>query len=224
LFNTIMSTPTPTIAVVPLDVAWVLLTGINIAAIQIGFTLLEVGATQSKHVKSIIMKNLCDFSFGAVIWHVFAFGLFTGDHPFAAGPNAYFFLSDPSMFAFSFQQFGFGGATVSIVSGAILGRGKFEQYIIFSMFLIGLIYPVVAHWAWMPNGWLKAEFNFKDFAGSGVVHMVGGSASLVYAILCGPREGRFWRPVIGEKASGKYGAVQIRELRGHSPALSAVGV
>jgi len=171
---------------------WLIVTGIGILTMQIGFALLETGAIGSKNIKGTLLKNISDNSIGAVVWLTFGWGLFSGNNnAFASGDGATFINNhNPSEYARMFQQFGFAATATTLVSGAILGRCRFSVYLLFSMFMTGIFYPIQAHWAWSPQGWL-AQLGFLDFAGGAVVHVFGGTAALAGAIICGPRYGRF---------------------------------
>jgi len=139
--------------------------------------------------------------------------------------DPYEYAPTPQSFAFWFFQWTFAATTATIVSGAVAERCQFKAYLIYSFFLTGFIYPIVVHWVWSGQGWLSSFFDESltpgqtnlysgmiDFAGSGVVHMTGGTAALWGSVFLGPRIGRF-------DADGN-----VMELQGHSASLAALGV
>lgn len=194
---------------VNLDNAFVLVAAILVIFMQAGFALVEAGLTRAKNVANIMMKNLMDFCAGVIaffaVGYAFAFGagngfigwkgFFLGDGAFSAGK-----LTLPVTFIF---QAAFAATAATIVSGAMAERTKFKSYFIYSFVISALIYPVVVHWIW-GGGWLsKLSTPFHDFAGSTVVHMVGGVAALMGTLILGPRIGK-----IG--SDGKVRAIPFR--------------
>lgn len=200
-----------------IDMIWVSYTAIGILSLQMGFAMLEAGTVQAKNVKSVLMKNLTDTVFGAVSWWVLGYGIYKGDGEFISGEPYLFFITDAYVLNFPefVQQYGFAATAVTIVSGSVLSRIRFETYVLFSVCFVPLVYSVAAHISWGDNGWLGA-LGFQDFAGSGVVHMVGGVAGLLGAILVGPRTGRFYAD--DEEAPGV-----VRKILPHSTALIVLG-
>ena len=185
-----------------LDAGWTIIAGVLVFFMQAGFSLLESGMVRKKNTLNIIMKNIIDVSVGAVGWWLLGYGIafgesgelfgnkVTGTSKFAMLHKDLKTDSDGSfLYAFWFFQFTFCATAATIVSGAMAERAKVEGYIVFSLVMSVLIYPVVVHWTW-GGGWLSEE-GYSDFAGSGVVHMTGGIAALVGAIVLGPRIGRF---------------------------------
>jgi Amt family ammonium transporter len=195
---------------------WVLVAAALVFFMQAGFAMVETGFTRAKNAGNIIMKNLMDFSLGTPIFWLLGFGIM-----FGAG-NGFFGVLDPMvkgeyalpdgvpLSAFLIFQTVFCATAATIVSGAMAERTKFSSYCIYSMVISGLIYPVSGHWIW-GGGWL-AELGFHDFAGSTVVHMVGGVSALVGAKILGPRIGKYDK-------NGKSKAIP-----GHSITLGALGV
>jgi Amt family ammonium transporter len=185
-----------------LDQAWLMLTAFMVFFMQAGFAMVEAGFVRSKNTINILMKNILDGCVGAIsFWAVgfaFAYGV---DSEGSAGSfigTHNFFLHGYSDYAFWIFQFAFAATAATIVSGAMAERTKFQAYLFYSVFISAIIYPVVVHWAWDGNGWLSAFADdpigtngYIDFAGSGVVHMVGGFAGLMGAIVVGPRIGKF---------------------------------
>ncbi len=168
---------------------WIVVAGILVMFMQPGFMLVETGFTRSKNSVNIVMKNFMDFSVGAITYWAFGFGLAYGGIS-VGGFLAYgsFFLEGDSINYFF--QVVFAATAATIVSGAVAERTKFSAYLFFQPFICGVIYPIVTHWVWSGQGWLS-ELGFIDFAGSGVVHMVGGFAALAGIQIVGPRIGKY---------------------------------
>jgi len=197
---------------------WVLLAAALVFFMQAGFAMVEAGFTRAKNAGNICMKNLMDFSIGTATFWLLGFGLMFG------GSNALIGIFDPMVKgaydsilplgvplpAFLIFQTVFCATAATIVSGAMAERTKFITYCIYSIFISAIIYPVSGHWIW-GGGWL-AQLGFHDFAGSTVVHMVGGVCGLVGAKMIGPRIGKY-------TSKGKSKAIL-----GHSLPLGALGV
>lgn len=201
-----------------IDTIWVLLSAFLVFFMQAGFAMVEAGFTRAKNAGNIIMKNLMDFACGSIIYWAVGFaimfgvtqsGVVGGSGFFVKGEFAHLGLEIP-LAAFLIFQTVFAATAATIVSGAMAERTKFIAYLIYSVVISALIYPVVGHWAW-GGGWL-AGLGFIDFAGSTVVHSVGGWAALVGAAVLGPRIGKFGR-------DGKANAIP-----GHNITLGALGV
>lgn len=199
---------------------WLIVSAALVFFMQAGFALLESGSTQSKNAVNVLMKNLIDFSIATVsfllVGYAFMFGAgtpFIGLSDFALNE---FGGERPDM-AFWFFQLVFAGTAATIVSGAVAERTKFGAYIIFSAVITAIIYPIYGHWVW-GGGWLSdlsflgEGIAFTDFAGSTVVHSVGGWAAFFGAMVVGARMGRF-------DSSGKS-----TPILGHSAPLTALGV
>jgi Amt family ammonium transporter len=171
------------------DSLWIVIAGILVMFMQPGFMLVETGFTRSKNSVNIVMKNFMDFSVGAVSYWAFGFALAYGGTTLG-GFLAYgnFFLEGDSITYFF--QVVFAATAATIVSGAVAERTKFSAYLVFQPFICGVIYPIVTHWVWSGQGWL-GDLGFIDFAGSGVVHMVGGFAALAGVQIVGPRIGKY---------------------------------
>jgi Amt family ammonium transporter len=181
-----------------LDNVFVLLAAVLVIFMQAGFALVEAGLTRAKSVANIMMKNLMDFCAGAVaffaVGYAIAFGTegndFFGSGGWFLGDGAFQYgtLTVPVTFIF---QVAFAATAATIVSGAMAERTKFKSYFVYSLVISGLIYPVVVHWQW-GGGWLsKLSTPFHDFAGSSIVHLTGGVAALMGAIVLGPRIGKY---------------------------------
>jgi len=165
---------------------------------QTGFALLEAGTVRFKNYQNILLKNCMDACIGGLVWwacgYAFAFGNVDGGFI----GKKYFFASGKDMdYTMWFFQYAFACTAATIVSGSLAERVQINTYLLFSFFMTGFIYPVVVAWTW-GGGWLTASdadgvsiWGYKDFAGSGVVHLVGGVSGLVGAIIAGPRLGRF---------------------------------
>ncbi len=192
---------------------WLVIAAALVMFMQAGFALVEAGFTRAKNAANIIMKNLIDFSAGGLMYWAIGFALAYGGTSvggwFAWGEV--FFFDDASRGSEWFFQVVFAATAATIVSGAVAGRVKFISYLIYTPFITGLIYPIVTHWVWDGRGWL-AELGYLDFAGSGVVHMLGGVAALAGVIVIGPRIGKY-------DENGKP-----RVIAGHSLTRGALGV
>ncbi len=182
---------------VNLDNVFVLLSAVLVIFMQAGFALVEAGLTRSKSVANIMMKNLMDFCAGAIafwaVGYAIAFGTgndFVGSKGWFLGDGAFQYgtLTVPVTFVF---QVAFAATAATIVSGAMAERTKFKSYFLYSIVISAVIYPVVVHWNW-GGGWLaQLDTPFHDFAGSTMVHLTGGVAALMGALVLGPRLGRY---------------------------------
>jgi len=204
-----------------LNYVWTILAAILVFFMQAGFALLETGFTRSKNAVNIIMKNFMDVGAGGLAFFAVGFGIMFGTTAGGWFGTDGFFLSgiegqDPTWtWAFFLFQAVFAATAATIVSGAVAERTKFTGYLIFSIIITALIYPVFGSWAWgglfNGSGWLES-LGFIDFAGSTVVHSVGGWAALAGAIVVGARVGKYdkeGKPV---------------HIPGHSLPLAALGV
>lgn len=180
--------------------AFVLANTYLVFVMQAGFAMLCAGSVRSKNCMNILLKNILDACFGApVFWlfgYGFAYGASDGGNDFIG--NDLFGLDDFNDWSGFIFQWAFAAATATIVSGSVAERCSFQGYICYSTYLTGFVYPVVVHWIWAKEGWLSAfnpdplwDTGMIDFAGSGVVHSVGGIAGLCGAAIIGPRHGRF---------------------------------
>mmetsp|Transcript_30946 Transcript_30946/g.40863 ORF Transcript_30946/g.40863 Transcript_30946/m.40863 type:complete len:633 (-) Transcript_30946:37-1935(-) len=195
--------------------AWlfILISAFNIFLMQAGFALLEVGTVRAKNAKSILFKNSLDASISMMIWWLVGFGLAGNGASGQTGHN-FFSITDQNTLCF-IHSYVFAGTTATIVSGGVAERMNFSAYCLFSIIMVGLVYPVLVLWGWSSDGWLNV-LGYKDFAGSGIIHLCGGIAALIGAILLGPRFGRF-------KQDEENGVVEIIDIKGHSPVLSNFG-
>ncbi len=200
---------------------WTLVAAVLVFFMQAGFALVETGFTRAKNAINIMMKNLMDFSVGSIVFWAVGFGLMFGTTTTGWFGTDGFFLSDwvpggdPWVLAFWMFQVVFAATAATIVSGAMAELTKFVGYLIYSVAISAVIYPIFGGWAWGSlfhgGGWL-GKLGFIDFAGSTVVHSVGGWAALAGAIVLGPRLGKY----------GKDGT--IKPILGHSMTLAALGV
>ena len=203
------------------DYLWTLIAAALVFFMQAGFAMVETGFTRAKNAVNIMMKNLMDFSMGSLAFWAVGFGLMFGVTSTGWFGTSCFFLSDfspdgdPWVLAFWMFQTVFAATAATIVSGAMAERTKFIGYLVYSVFVTVLIYPVFGSWAWgslyKGAGWLEG-LGFIDFAGSTVVHSVGGWAALAGAIVLGPRLGKYTK-------DGK-----IKPIMGHNIPLAALGV
>ncbi len=202
------------------DYLWTLIAAFLVFFMQAGFAMVEAGFTRAKNAVNIMMKNLMDFSIGSLGFWALGFGLMFGTTNGLFGTTS-FFLSDfttdkdPWIFAFWMFQTVFAATAATIVSGAMAERTKFVSYMAYSVVISAIIYPVFGSWAWgslyKGSGWLEG-MGFIDFAGSTVVHSVGGWAALAGAMVLGPR-------------IGKYGPDgKAKAIPGHNMTLAALGV
>jgi Amt family ammonium transporter len=200
-----------------LDMIWLFLGAALVFIMQAGFALVETGLTRAKNATNIVMKNLMDFCFGAVVYWAIGWGLmygkdlggFVGGSEFFKGP-----MGDPSFYRDWFFQVVFAATAATIVSGAMAERTQFKSYLIYTCFISAIIYPISGHWIW-GSGWLS-ELGFHDFAGSTVVHSVGGWAALMGAAVLGPR--------IGKYVKTPNGKVSVKSFPGHSIPMAMLGV
>jgi Amt family ammonium transporter len=185
-----------------IDTAWLMIAAMLVFIMQAGFAMVEAGFVRSKNVTNILMKNVLDCSMGALAFWAVGFGLAYGVDSEGSAPKfigfGTFFLDGLDDYATFFFQFAFAATAATIVSGAMAERTKFSAYLFYTIFITAFIYPVVVHWTWDGNGWLSAfaedpigTNGYIDFAGSGIVHMVGGFAGLMGAIVVGPRLGKY---------------------------------
>lgn len=182
-----------------IDLLWVLLCVGQVLLMQAGFCLLESGTSRAKNSINVAIKNLVDFCISALAFWAVGFGLMYGQSVYGWFGESHFILGGdvgPGLLAFFLFQVVFCGTATTIISGAVAERIRFRSYVIVSLFVSAIVYPIFGHWAWggaiegTGAGWL-AELGFIDFAGSTVVHSVGAWVSLASVIIVGPRLGRF---------------------------------
>lgn len=209
---------------------WVLVGAALVFFMQAGFAMVETGFTRAKNAGNIIMKNLMDFAIGTPLYWLTGFGImFAGSgafiggfDPFVRGDYSAILPAGVPLPAYLIFQTVFCATAATIVSGAMAERTKFSMYLIYTIFISVLIYPISGHWTW-GGGWLmngeEGSFmmnlfgtTFHDFAGSTIVHSVGGWIALVGAAILGPRIGKY----------GKDG--KSRAIPGHNLTIAALGV
>ncbi|RJP15304.1 MAG: ammonium transporter [Candidatus Abyssobacteria bacterium SURF_5] len=203
---------------IALNTVWTLMAAFLVFFMQAGFAMVESGFTRAKNAANIMMKNLMDFSAGSLAYWAVGFGLMFGTDRFGLFGTDGFLLSSASpstaegmwQFAFWIFQVVFAATAATIVSGAMAERTKFIGYLLYSVVISAFIYPVVGHWIW-GGGWLS-ERGMLDFAGSTVVHSVGGWSALAGALMLGPRIGKY----------GPNGSVKA--IPGHNIPLASLGV
>ncbi|CAM6115137.1 unnamed protein product [Calypogeia fissa] len=215
---------TSTLAV---DNSYLLFSTYLVFSMQIGFAMLCAGSVRAKNTMNIMMTNLLDAAAGGISFYLFGFGFAFGrssNNNAFIGSNYFALHNMPNFdngfdYSFFLFQWAFAIAAAGITSGSIAERTQFVAYLVYSSALTGFVYPIVAHWVWSVDGWLGAASAARlfgvgaiDFAGSGVVHMVGGIAGLCGATIEGPRIGRFNR-------NGQAGM----DMRGHNASLVVLG-
>ena len=212
------------------DTLWVLVAAFLVFFMQAGFAMVESGFTRAKNAVNILMKNLMDFSMGSIAYWAIGFAIMFGAGNAFMGTSGWFVPSQtltegaaastsvfsslewssvPTYAAWLFQLV-FAATAATIVSGAMAERTQFKSYLIYSIFITGIIYPIVGHWIW-GGGWLS-DLGMSDFAGSTVVHSTGGWLALTGAIVLGPRLGKY-------DTEGNP-----RPIAGHNLPLAALGV
>jgi Amt family ammonium transporter len=203
------------ISTVGLDTLWVLLAAFLVFFMQAGFGMVEAGFIRAKNTCNILTKNFLDFSMASIGFFMFGYAIMFGAGNNFIGLKGWFLSgaksgADVPLYAFWLFQAAFCGAAATIVAGGMAERMKFQAYLIYSFIISALIYPIVGHWIW-GGGWLSS-LNFADFAGSAVVHTVGGTAALVGTIMLKPRLGKY----------GPDGKPNV--IAGHSIPLASLGV
>ena len=207
-----------------LNVVWTLVAGILVFTMQAGFALVETGFTRAKNAANIMMKNLMDFAAGSLGFYSLGAALMFGATKLG-GWLGWGGLGMPSLatgegvwdWTFLFFQTMFAATAATIVSGAVAERIEFKSYLIYSVIVSAIVYPISGHWMWgslageASQGWIEA-LGFHDFAGSTVVHSVGGWIALAGALALGPRIGKY-RP------DGRPNPIP-----GHSLVLGTLGV
>ena len=207
-----------------LNIVWTLVAAVLVFLMQAGFALVETGFTRAKNAANIMMKNLMDFAAGSLAFYILGAALMFGASK-AAGWLGWGGFGMPSLgsgegvwdWTFLFFQTMFAATAATIVSGAVAERIEFKSYLIYSALVSAIVYPISGHWMWgslageASQGWLEA-LGFHDFAGSTVVHSVGGWIALAGALILGPRIGKY-------RHDGK-----ANPIPGHSLVLGTLGV
>jgi len=201
----------------PVDYVWILMCGFLVMFMQAGFAMVEAGFCRAKNATNLMAKNLLDFVIGSLVFFTVGYAMMKGtDHGGIIGWGSLCLggeMYDVGKYLDFFWQMVFSATAATIVSGAVAERLKFSAYLIYSFLVALVIYPIYGHWVW-GGGWLSKlplGLGFLDFAGSGVVHTVGGFVGLAGAIVLGPRFGKF----------AKDGTPKA--IPGHSITLAALG-
>lgn len=200
----------------PVDYVWVILCTALIFFMQAGFAMVETGFCRAKNATNLMMKNFTSYVIGALAWFAIGFALMAGASKFGLFGTTGWFLKgeyDVGRYLYFMFHLVFCATAATIVSGAVAERLKFKAYLIYALVISVFIYPVFGHWVW-GGGWLSKlpmGKGFLDFAGSSVVHMVGGIIGLAGAICLGPRFGKY-------KKDGS-----VRVIPGHSMTLATLG-
>jgi len=205
-----------------LNAIWIVVAAVLVIFMNAGFGMLETGFCRHKNAVNILAKNLIVFAIATIVFWALGFALMFGQGNSFVGFSGFFLLSeDPATYGldpfpaglpisvFFLFQVAFAATAATIVSGAVAERIEFIAFLIFSVLIVGISYPITGHWVW-GRGWL-GEMGFSDFAGSTVVHSVGGWAALVGAFLLGPRIGKY-------DEEGKP-----RAIPGHNMSIATLG-
>lgn len=200
---------------VGVDTVWVLITAFLVFFMQAGFGMVEAGFIRAKNVSNILTKNFLDFCMASLGFFIFGYAIMFGTGNDFMGLKGWLLNgaesgADVPLYAFWLFQAAFCGAAATIVAGGMAERMRFPAYLIYSFIISAFIYPIVGHWIW-GGGWL-AKLGFADFAGSTVVHLVGGAAALIGTIILRPRTGKY-------NPDGSANAIA-----GHSIPLASLGV
>ena len=202
-----------------LDSIWVLVSAFLVFFMHAGFALVESGFCRRKNAVMVLLKNVGVVALSSLLFYGVGFGLMFGDGNAFVGLSGFFPSANATLeaapdglplFVFLFFQLVFAATAATIVSGAVAERARLGTFFVFTAVAVTLIYPVVGHWVW--GGGFLAELGFHDFAGSTVVHAVGGAMALVGAIVIGPRLGKY------DKAGN------VKPMRAHNFPLAALGV
>ncbi|MBB6480384.1 ammonium transporter [Spirochaeta isovalerica] len=196
-----------------MDMIWLTLAAALVFFMQAGFAMVELGLTRAKNAGNIIMKNLMDFSVGSIIFWLVGWAIMYGSAYGGFGNNVMLKVSDSSVMRDWIFQVVFAATAATIVSGSMAERTKFSSYLIYSVVISGVIYPVFGSFTW--GGGFLAEMGFHDFAGSTIVHSVGGWSAMMGATILGPRIGKYVK-------NGK--TITVKAIQGHNLPLASLGV
>jgi ammonium transporter, Amt family len=197
------------------DTVWVLLAAFLVFFMQAGFGMVEAGFIRAKNACNILTKNFVDYCSASIMFFLVGYAFMFGEGNGFIGWTGFGLssASNPSevpIWAFWLFQAAFCGAAATIVAGGMAGRMKFHAYLLYTVVISGLIYPIVGHWIWSGGGWLN-QAGFKDFAGSTVVHATGGWAAFIGTVILGPR-------------IGKYVGGKVKAIQGHNIPIASLGV
>ena len=191
-----------------IDTVWVVIAAALVFFMQAGFGMVEAGLTRAKNAANILTKNFLDFAMAAIAFWAVGYALMWGQGNSLVGHSGWFLRGLPDTTsgipttAFWLFQVVFCGAAATIVAGGMAERMRFPAYLVYSAVVSAFLYPIVGHWVW-GGGWLK-EMGFADFAGSTVVHTVGGFAALAGTIVLRPRIGKFNRCAKAHDITGQF--------------------
>ena len=208
-------TTAETNSTVAIDTVWVLIAAFLVFFMQAGFGMVEAGFIRAKNTTNILTKNFLDYCMASLGFFIFGYAIMFGSGNWFMGYKGWFLAGAESganipLHAFWLFQAAFCGAAATIVAGGMAERMKFQAYLMYSFVISSFIYPIVGHWIW-GGGWL-ANLGFLDFAGSTVVHAVGGFSALIGTIILKPRIGKY-------NSDGTTNAIP-----GHSIPLASLGV
>lgn len=194
------------------NTVWVVVAGSLVFLMQAGFAMLETGMARAKNAVNVMMKNYMDMCVGSLLFWAVGYGLMFGYNPSGWIGTSHFALSDAADWDYTslFFQIMFASTAATIVSGAMAERTSYFGYLLGAMGITAFIYPIFGSWAWGDGGWLK-QMGFIDFAGSTVVHSVGGWCALAGIILLGPRLGKFTSDS------------RVQAIPGHNLGMIAIG-
>lgn len=196
--------------VTSLDMTWIMMATFFVFFMHAGFAMVETGFTRSKNALNILMKNFLTMSIGSILFFIVGFGFMFGSSAGGfIGTDGFLLAGKADQIGFFVFQAVFAATCATIISGAVAERIKIAAYILITILMVGIIYPVVGHWVW-GGGWLS-ELGFIDFAGSTVVHLTGGIAAMVSVLFLGAR-------------IGKYSKGVVNVIPGHNIPLGALGV
>ncbi len=199
-----------------INTIWVLIAGMLVFFMQLGFGMLEVGLIRTKNAVNVLLKNVLDYSISSIVYWAFGYALMYGGGNLLFGTTLWFLQGIPETtagvptYAYWFFQLAFAGCAATIVCGGVAERTKFIAYLCYSVVISTFIYPIVGHWIW--GGGFLAKLGMLDYAGSSVVHSVGGWAALMGTMALGPRIGKY----------NKDGSAN--PIVGHSAALANIGL
>jgi len=202
-----------------LDAIWVLIAAVLVFFMNAGFGMLETGFCRQKNAVNILAKNLIVFGLALIVYWAFGFAFMFGTGSPVLGLGGFFLTGDADVYGgsgglpvpvFFLFQGAFAATAATIVSGAVAERIKFDAFLIFSILLVGFSYCITGHWVWAGEGAWLYDAGFRDFAGSTVVHSVGGWAALMGAAFLGPR-------------TGKYEDGEPRAIPGHNMSIATLG-
>ncbi|SDY21509.1 ammonium transporter [Salimicrobium album] len=203
-------TISPETVVASIDMVWVMMAAFLVFFMHAGFAMVESGFTRSKNALNILMKNFMTISIASILYFLVGYGIMFGNSGGGLiGLDGFLLSGHEDQVGFFIFQAVFAATCATIISGAVAERMKLSAYLLLTLLMTGLIYPIVGHWVW-GGGWLS-ELGFVDFAGSTVVHMTGAIGALATVMFLGPR-------------LGKYSGNRINVIQGHNIPLGALGV